>query len=136
MFAEMQPRVKGWLLGSIDGKTVGLVPANYIKVLGKRRGTKVSNYPVNNELETFSDQSQAGKSNINSVSSLSQPSVQSGAEAIGLHQSPSAVNFENQIQTEFTRERSIQNMDSTLLNNSSPLDQVPELPEVYQNDKA
>ena len=33
----MQPEVRGWLLGSVDGKK-GLVPYNYIKVLGKRRG--------------------------------------------------------------------------------------------------
>ncbi|XP_033113654.1 peroxisomal membrane protein PEX13-like isoform X2 [Anneissia japonica] len=37
---EIQPKVRGWLLASKDGKAVGLVPANYIKVLGKRRGRK------------------------------------------------------------------------------------------------
>ena len=31
--------MKDWLLASVDGKTVGLIPANYVKVLGKRRGT-------------------------------------------------------------------------------------------------
>ncbi|XP_070556830.1 peroxisomal membrane protein PEX13-like [Ptychodera flava] len=36
---EMQPRVRGWLLASVDGKT-GLIPANYVKILGKRRGRK------------------------------------------------------------------------------------------------
>lgn len=35
--AELQPQVRGWLLGSVDGRR-GLVPYNYIKVLGKRRG--------------------------------------------------------------------------------------------------
>lgn len=35
---EHQPRVRGWLLASVDGQTTGLVPANYVKVLGKRRG--------------------------------------------------------------------------------------------------
>lgn len=35
---EHQPRVRGWLLASSDGQTTGLVPANYVKVLGKRRG--------------------------------------------------------------------------------------------------
>lgn len=39
---EMQPRVKDWLLACVDGKTVGLIPANYVKVLGKRRGTAAS----------------------------------------------------------------------------------------------
>lgn len=37
---ELQPRVRGWLLASVDGQTTGLVPANYVKVLGKRRGRK------------------------------------------------------------------------------------------------
>lgn len=35
-----QPKVRGWLLASADGQTTGLVPANYVKVLGKRRGLK------------------------------------------------------------------------------------------------
>ena len=39
MISELQPRVKDWLLACVDGKTVGLIPANYVKVLGKRRGT-------------------------------------------------------------------------------------------------
>lgn len=38
--AEHQPRVRGWLLASVDGQTTGLIPANYVKVLGKRRGRK------------------------------------------------------------------------------------------------
>lgn len=38
--SEHQPRVRGWLLASVDGQTTGLVPANYVKVLGKRRGRK------------------------------------------------------------------------------------------------
>lgn len=37
---EQQPRIRGWLLASLDGQTTGLVPANYVKVLGKRRGRK------------------------------------------------------------------------------------------------
>ncbi|XP_054654607.1 peroxisome biogenesis factor 13 [Dunckerocampus dactyliophorus] len=37
---EQQPRVRGWLLASLDGQTAGLVPANYVKVLGKRKGHK------------------------------------------------------------------------------------------------
>ena len=36
-FTELQPQVRGWLLASISGRK-GLVPYNYIKVLGKRRG--------------------------------------------------------------------------------------------------
>ncbi|XP_038057859.1 peroxisomal membrane protein PEX13-like isoform X1 [Patiria miniata] len=37
---EMQPKVRGWVLASVDGQSTGLVPANYIKILGKRRGQK------------------------------------------------------------------------------------------------
>jgi len=39
---ERQPQVKGWLLASVDGKATGLIPANYVKILGKRRGKKNS----------------------------------------------------------------------------------------------
>ena len=27
-----QPRIRGWLLGSLDGSSEGIVPANYVKV--------------------------------------------------------------------------------------------------------
>ncbi|XP_061165961.1 peroxisomal membrane protein PEX13-like [Saccostrea echinata] len=37
---EIQPRMRGWLLASVDGQKVGIIPANYVKVLGKKRGTK------------------------------------------------------------------------------------------------
>ncbi|XP_040589102.1 peroxisome biogenesis factor 13 isoform X2 [Mesocricetus auratus] len=37
---ERQPKVRGWLLASLDGQTTGLIPANYVKILGKRRGRK------------------------------------------------------------------------------------------------
>ncbi|NWX92059.1 PEX13 protein, partial [Nothoprocta ornata] len=37
---EQQPKIRGWLLASYDGQTTGLVPANYVKILGKRRGRK------------------------------------------------------------------------------------------------
>ena len=38
-FVELQPHIRGWLLASIDGQKTGIVPANYVRVLGKRRGT-------------------------------------------------------------------------------------------------
>lgn len=37
---EQQPNLRGWLLGSLDGQSTGFVPANYIKILGKRKGRK------------------------------------------------------------------------------------------------
>ncbi|XP_009990046.1 PREDICTED: peroxisome biogenesis factor 13, partial [Tauraco erythrolophus] len=39
---EHQPKIRGWLLASYDGQTTGLVPANYIKILGKRRGRRTA----------------------------------------------------------------------------------------------
>lgn len=39
--SEQQPKIRGWLLASYDGQTTGLVPANYIKILGKRRGRRI-----------------------------------------------------------------------------------------------
>nr|XP_046258076.1 peroxisome biogenesis factor 13 [Scatophagus argus] len=50
---EQQPRVRGWLLASVDGQTTGLVPANYVKVLGKRRGRK------HTEMERLADVQQS-----------------------------------------------------------------------------
>ncbi|XP_072437094.1 peroxisome biogenesis factor 13 isoform X1 [Chiloscyllium punctatum] len=37
---EQQPKVRGWLMASLDGQTTGLVPANYVRILGKRRGRR------------------------------------------------------------------------------------------------
>jgi len=37
---ELQPRMRGWVLASIDGKTTGIVPLNYIKFLGRRPGRR------------------------------------------------------------------------------------------------
>ena len=41
LFSELQPRVRGWLLATVDGKKEGLIPANYVKILGKRKGCGV-----------------------------------------------------------------------------------------------
>lgn len=35
---EYQPKIRGWLLGSIDGQTQGIMPANYLKIMGKKQG--------------------------------------------------------------------------------------------------
>ncbi|XP_069787641.1 peroxisome biogenesis factor 13 isoform X1 [Narcine bancroftii] len=37
---DQQPKVRGWLLACLDGQTIGLVPANYVRILGKRRGRR------------------------------------------------------------------------------------------------
>lgn len=39
-FAELQPRIKGWLRASVDGQKTGIIPGNYVKILGKRQGVK------------------------------------------------------------------------------------------------
>ena len=39
LFSELQPRMRGWLMASVDGEKVGIIPANYVKILGKRPGT-------------------------------------------------------------------------------------------------
>ena len=39
LVAELQPRVRGWLLASVDGQKQGYVPANRVRVLGKRTGS-------------------------------------------------------------------------------------------------
>ncbi|CAF0706553.1 unnamed protein product [Brachionus calyciflorus] len=40
---EFQPKLRGWLLGSIDGKTAGIMPANYLKIMGKKIGSNSKN---------------------------------------------------------------------------------------------
>lgn len=35
---DQQPHIRDWLLASADGANVGMVPANYVKILGRRRG--------------------------------------------------------------------------------------------------
>ncbi len=36
--SELQTQVRGWVLASVDGSKMGLVPSNYIRVIGRRRG--------------------------------------------------------------------------------------------------
>ncbi|PIO39089.1 Peroxisomal membrane protein PEX13 [Aquarana catesbeiana] len=50
---EHQPKIRGWLLGSLDGQTTGFVPANYIKILGKRRGRKAGEAEKRQEQQAF-----------------------------------------------------------------------------------
>ena len=37
-FLELQPQMRGWLMASIDGSKIGIVPANYVKILGRSNG--------------------------------------------------------------------------------------------------
>ncbi|KAM4770768.1 peroxisome biogenesis factor 13 [Rhinophrynus dorsalis] len=54
---EQQPKIRGWLLGSLDGQTTGFVPANYIKILGKRRGRKAAGQEKRQEQQPFPNHS-------------------------------------------------------------------------------
>ncbi|KAI4813341.1 hypothetical protein KUCAC02_024673 [Chaenocephalus aceratus] len=66
---EQQPKVRGWLLASFDGQTTGLVPANYVKVLGKRRGLKHA------EMERLAQVQQGTtQASVTALSSHQQPS--------------------------------------------------------------
>ncbi|XP_072265626.1 peroxisome biogenesis factor 13 [Pyxicephalus adspersus] len=65
---EQQPNLRGWLLGSLDGQTTGFVPANYIKILGKRRGRKATEAEKKQEQQAFP--SNLSLSAASSVSSL------------------------------------------------------------------
>lgn len=49
---EYQPKMRGWLLATVDGKTQGIVPANYIKILGKKTGNN-SSQDTNSELQSM-----------------------------------------------------------------------------------
>uniref|UniRef100_A0A8C5PA53 Peroxisomal membrane protein PEX13 n=1 Tax=Leptobrachium leishanense TaxID=445787 RepID=A0A8C5PA53_9ANUR len=49
---EQQPKIRGWLLGSVDGQTTGFVPTNYIKILGKRKGKKQAELEKSQEPQT------------------------------------------------------------------------------------
>uniref|UniRef100_H3AE44 Peroxisomal membrane protein PEX13 n=1 Tax=Latimeria chalumnae TaxID=7897 RepID=H3AE44_LATCH len=54
---EQQSKVCGWLLASRDGKATGLIPANYVKILGIRRGRRQA------ELERTAEQRQSFPNN-------------------------------------------------------------------------
>lgn len=54
---DKQPRVRGWLLGSTRGKkSVGLVPGNYVKVLGKHVAEENSRRPPAPDIVNSTDQ--------------------------------------------------------------------------------
>ena len=40
---EYQLKIRGWVLGTIDGKTPGVIPANYLKIMGKKAGENSTN---------------------------------------------------------------------------------------------
>lgn len=46
---EYQPKLRGWLLGTLDGSTQGIIPANYVRIMGKKLGESASNESLNNK---------------------------------------------------------------------------------------
>ncbi|XP_046851181.1 peroxisomal membrane protein PEX13-like [Xenia sp. Carnegie-2017] len=60
---QKQPRIRGWLLATVDGNTKGIVPANYIKILGFNRGSKAMS---SNDVQKTTDSSQTNEINGNS----------------------------------------------------------------------
>ncbi|MGH0137236.1 UNVERIFIED_CONTAM: hypothetical protein FKN15_063066 [Acipenser sinensis] len=71
---EQQPRVRGWLLASLDGKTTGLVPANYVTILGKRRGRKQA------EQERIAEQQQVFNNTQQTAGAVGQAETQTDQE--------------------------------------------------------
>jgi len=52
-----QPHVRGWLLATVNGRVAGLVPANHVKILGRRRGTSKKRFQEKREtLNTTNEQ--------------------------------------------------------------------------------
>lgn len=46
---EEQPRVRGWLLASTqDGTKIGLVPINYVKIVGRQSESPPLQAPIDN----------------------------------------------------------------------------------------
>ena len=80
VISELQPRMRGWLLASVDSK-VGIIPANYVKILGKRRGTK-SSARVQHQNDTTSppsgEMSTAASANVGISQKLQKPNERSG----------------------------------------------------------
>ncbi|MBN3304820.1 PEX13 protein, partial [Amia calva] len=82
---EQQPKLRGWLLASLDGQATGLVPANYVKILGKRRGRRQA------ELERIVEQQEGF------------PSTPQAAGAVGATAAPETLaNTEDAFESVFT----------------------------------
>uniref|UniRef100_A0A2C9JPI2 Peroxisomal membrane protein PEX13 n=1 Tax=Biomphalaria glabrata TaxID=6526 RepID=A0A2C9JPI2_BIOGL len=57
---ELQPQVRGWLLACVDGQKTGMIPANYVSILGKKSGTKHSTETPNQPSSVSTDRSTLG----------------------------------------------------------------------------
>ncbi|RDD43315.1 Peroxisomal membrane protein PEX13 [Trichoplax sp. H2] len=64
---DRQPRIKGWLLATLDGENIGIVPYNYVKILGLRKGTDNNTVDARNKPAQGSDTSSKRKSTSNDI---------------------------------------------------------------------
>ena len=106
MCSELQPRVKGWLLASVDGQKTGLIPGNYVKVLGKRQGTRKQAQLSTETQEVKSSSSCCSKQKPSEKSCCSQPTN----PPINPLENPPINPLENPLD---------QNLDSVYTNNQS-----------------
>ncbi|KAI8501474.1 Peroxisomal membrane protein PAS20 [Branchiostoma belcheri] len=65
---DLQPKVRGWLLASLDGQSSGLVPANYITIMGKRRGRKHDQEALDDTFQMVQDMAPSSRSVQHSAS--------------------------------------------------------------------
>ena len=54
--------MRGWLLGTIDGKTSGIIPANHVKLLGKQEVKNQNREGINANRRTLPPQNPIPKS--------------------------------------------------------------------------
>lgn len=59
------------MLASVNGKSVGMIPANYVTILGKRKGTRQT---------TPNQHTSTGQDGINPMHKQDNPSSKSGTE--------------------------------------------------------
>nr|XP_002123483.1 peroxisomal membrane protein PEX13 [Ciona intestinalis] len=86
-----QPHIRGWLLGTIDGKNPGYLPANYVKILGLRRGRAKPTTPPTpaaNISTTTTTTPPAGLSTEGTVSNEEWQNIHSGSERLGPPEEP------------------------------------------------
>lgn len=86
--------MRGWLLASVDGQTTGLVPANYVKILGKRRGRKHA------EMEKLAQVQQDDRQALQTHPAAADPQLQLGQSfSSGFNLAPSAAPSEELLES-------------------------------------
>ena len=108
--------MRGWLLASVDGKKTGIVPANYVKVLGRQRGQRLSKQQeqIRNQTGTSAAEPQPQPSN-SSMSLVEMESMynNSSREAQNLDEVFSNPQEENFIQGQQNSSSMIENKEAS-----------------------